>query len=37
MNELRRKLFAQIDAINKKVVTLRHDIHAHTELSEESK
>ena len=33
MNELRRKLFAQIDAINEKVVTLRHDIHAHPELS----
>ncbi len=33
MNELRRNLFAQIDAINEKVVTLRHDIHAHPELS----
>ena len=33
MKSLKQKLFEQIDAINEKVVTIRHDLHAHPELS----
>ncbi len=33
MQDLKKALFAQIDAINDKVVTIRHDLHEHPELS----
>ena len=33
MQSLKKRIFAQIDTINDKVVTLRHDLHAHPELS----
>ena len=33
MQDLKKALFAQIDAINNKVVTIRHDLHEHPELS----
>jgi amidohydrolase len=33
MKNLKKKVFEQIDAINEKVVTIRHDLHAHPELS----
>lgn len=33
MQDLKKALFTQIDAINDKVITIRHDIHEHPELS----
>ena len=33
MQDLKKALFAQIDAINDKVITIRHDLHEHPELS----
>ncbi len=33
MKDLKRKIFKQIETINEKVVTIRHDLHAHPELS----
>jgi amidohydrolase len=33
MTNLKKRIFAQIDRINDKVITLRHDIHMHPELS----
>ena len=33
MKNIKKEIFAQIDAINEKVVTIRHDLHAHPELS----
>jgi amidohydrolase len=33
MTNLKKKIFTQIDKINDKVITLRHDIHMHPELS----
>ncbi len=33
MQNLKKALFAQIDAINDKVITIRHDLHEHPELS----
>ncbi|RUM63197.1 MAG: amidohydrolase [Sulfurospirillum sp.] len=33
MKELKTALFSQIDAINDKIVTIRHDLHEHPELS----
>ncbi len=33
MKNLRQQIFDQIDAINDKVVAIRHDLHAHPELS----
>lgn len=33
MNTLTASLFEQIDAVDGRVVTLRHDLHAHPELS----
>ncbi len=33
MKDLKQKIFSQIDSINEKVVTIRHDLHAHPELS----
>ena len=33
MIKLREKIFAQIDKINENVISIRHDLHAHPELS----
>jgi amidohydrolase len=33
MKNLKKKLFLTIDEINERVITIRHDLHAHPELS----
>ena len=33
MQNLKKQIFSQIDTINEKVITLRHDLHQHPELS----
>jgi len=33
MQNLKKKIFTYIDVINEKVITIRHDLHAHPELS----